>query len=77
MWHMRPLCCYFNELTWMELIPTVTNVLAELSDYQGSAVLMNLCAQLMCQLPSLGPKQIRQQRMAYTIAAQAGLEVTL
>lgn len=49
---------------------------AELSDYQGAAVLMNLSAQLMAQVPSIGPKLLKQQRMAYLLAAAAGLEVS-
>lgn len=50
---------------------------AELSDNQGAAVLMHLTAQLLAQLPAIGPNQLRQQRLAYMLAASAGLEVGL
>lgn len=65
------LCCF------VPCVPVNARVGAALRDYQGTAVLMNTSAQLLNLLPHLGTKQLKQQKMAYAMAAAAGLEVHL
>jgi len=48
-------------------------VAAELQDSQGAAVLMNCCAQLVGSITTCNVKHLRQQKMAYLMAAAAAL----
>jgi hypothetical protein len=46
---------------------------AGLHDFQPVAVLMHASAELLGQLPALGPQHAKHQRLAYLIAAAAAL----
>jgi hypothetical protein len=46
---------------------------SEWGDYQPVAVLMHASAELLGQLPAVGPQHMKQQRLAYLMAAAAAL----
>lgn len=46
---------------------------AGVEDHQPVVVLMHTSAELLSQLPALSPQQIKQQRLAYLVAAAAAL----
>lgn len=48
-------------------------VASEWGDYQPVAVLMHASAELLGQLPAVGPQHMKQQRLAYLMAAAAAL----
>lgn len=46
---------------------------SDLGDHQPVAVLMHASAELLAQLPAIGPQHMKQQRLAYLMAAAAAL----
>jgi hypothetical protein len=50
---------------------------AGLHDFQPVAVLMHASAELLTQMPAVGPQHCKHQRLAYLIAAAAALGESL
>jgi hypothetical protein len=67
------LSCRLTQSLYLSCCVVCACAAADWGDYQPVAVLMHASAELLGQLPAVGPHHMKQQRLAYLMAAAAAL----